>query len=147
MNSNAWSKSRLWNGPATRCEQILDRMISLSKERPELRPDTTSFNTIIDTLAKSKESNREQRAELLLEKMQELSSSENGLNCRPDQMVRSRFNFHTRRPFSNYSHFFLAESVIQCGDKLLGTKWNEGGSSPGNSDSEAHGDEIRRRDF
>lgn len=89
MNRNAWSKSRVWNGPARRCEQILDRMISLSEDRAEIRPDTTSFNTVIDTLAKSKENDREQRAEALLEKMQQLSSKNKSLDCRPDQVVSS----------------------------------------------------------
>lgn len=62
-------------------------MIKLSRERPELGPDTTSFNTVIDTLAKSKERDREQRAEALLEKMEELSSTDRRLNCQPDQVV------------------------------------------------------------
>ena len=90
--SNAWSKSRIWNGPAGRCEQILDRMIKLSKERPDIGPDTTSFNTVIDTLAKSKERDREQRAEALLEKMQELSSNDRSLKCQPDHVVRNETN-------------------------------------------------------
>ena len=64
-------------------------MIKLSKERPDLGPDTTSFNTVIDTLAKSKEQDREQRAEALLEKMQELSSIDRSLKCQPDHVVRN----------------------------------------------------------
>lgn len=64
-------------------------MISLSEDRAEIRPDTTSFNTVIDTLAKSKENDREQRAEALLEKMQQLSSKNKSLDCRPDQVVSS----------------------------------------------------------
>ena len=84
---NAWSKSRLWYGPASRCEQILDRMVGLCVDRPELQPDRTSFNTVIDTLAKSRESDRERRAEDLLEQMEELSSGELALDCSPDQVV------------------------------------------------------------
>ena len=63
-------------------------MIYLGKYRPELRPDTTSFNTVLDTLAKSLESDRELRAEALLEKMEVLSEADPTLNCRPNEVVR-----------------------------------------------------------
>lgn len=66
-------------------------MIYLGKDRPELRPDTTSFNTVLDTLAKSLENDREERAEALLEKMEELSESDASLNCRPNEVVRRGF--------------------------------------------------------
>jgi hypothetical protein len=79
----------VWYGSASRCEQILDRMISICKDRPELKPDTTSFNTVLDTLAKSKERDCEKRAESLLERMQELACNDPSLNCRPDQVVSS----------------------------------------------------------
>jgi hypothetical protein len=59
----------------------------------ELQPDTTSFNTAMDTLAKSREEDSERRAEALLEKMDSLSSRNDSLSksCRPDQMVRFVF--------------------------------------------------------
>jgi len=88
-NRNAWSKSRLLQGAARRSEEILERMISLGKERPELRPDTTSFNTVLDTLAKSLEYDREQRAEALLERMETLSENDPSMNCRPNEVVSS----------------------------------------------------------
>jgi hypothetical protein len=66
-------------------------MINLKRERQELQPDTTSFNTVLDTLAKSSEADYERRAEELLETMQELSTDndEPGLPCKPDQVVSS----------------------------------------------------------
>ena len=62
-------------------------MITLCKDRPELKPDTTSFNTVIDTLSKSKEKYCEKRAEALLEQMEEICNNDPSLNCRPDQVV------------------------------------------------------------
>jgi hypothetical protein len=78
-------------GAATRCEEILDRMINLKRAGQELQPDTTSFNTVLDALAKSSEGDCERRAEELLETMQELSSDDDelGLSCKPDQVVSS----------------------------------------------------------
>jgi hypothetical protein len=88
---NALSKSGVLRGSAERSEELLNRMISLCKKdgRKELIPDTTSFNTVIHTLAKSKEKNREIRAEALLELMNQLSSegSDLGSKCKPDQVV------------------------------------------------------------
>ena len=57
----------------------------------ELKPETISFNTVIDTLAKSKERDTELRAEALLERMEELSLTSDELksSCRPDQVVSS----------------------------------------------------------
>jgi hypothetical protein len=88
---NAWSKSRVWFGSASRSEQILDRMLSLCDDRPELKPDTTSFNTVLDTLAKSKERDCESRAESLLEEMQELACKDPSFDCRPDHVVSPPF--------------------------------------------------------
>ena len=62
-------------------------MITLCKDRPELKPDTTSFNSLIDTLSKSKERDCEKRAEALLEKMQDLAENDSSFDCRPDQVV------------------------------------------------------------
>eukprot|EP00980_Cylindrotheca_fusiformis_P011892 scaffold2830_cov131-Cylindrotheca_fusiformis.AAC.13 len=84
-----WSKSGIVRGAAERSEELLNRMISLCESgRSEVMPDTTSFNTVIHTLAKGKERNRENRAEALLELMNELSSdgSPCGIRCRPDQV-------------------------------------------------------------
>jgi pentatricopeptide repeat protein len=59
--------------------------------RTELQPDTTSFNTVLDALAKSKEENVEHRAEALLRKMEDLASLNASLSstCRPDHVVRT----------------------------------------------------------
>jgi hypothetical protein len=88
---NAWSKSGVLKGAAEMSEELLNRMISLCNETGlnELMPDTTSFNTVMHTLAKSKEKNRESRAEALLELMNQLSSEDNdlGAKCKPDQVV------------------------------------------------------------
>lgn len=88
---NAWSKSGVARGAATRCEDILKRMLSLYETgRDELAPDTTSFNTAIHTLAKSKERKSESRAEALLELMNELCSRDDSVlavGCKPDQVV------------------------------------------------------------
>lgn len=62
-------------------------MIKLSSDRPELAPDTRSFNIVFDALAKSRENNCEKRAEALLEEMEELSSGVDALKCKPDQVV------------------------------------------------------------
>ena len=64
-------------------------MIDLYTEgRIEMQPDTTSFNTVIDALAKSRESKVESRAERLLERMEALSSDGGlGISCKPDQVV------------------------------------------------------------
>lgn len=77
----------MWRGAARRSEQILERMIHLGSDRPELRPDTTSFNTVLDTLAKSREKDCEQRAEALLEKMEELSAGSSMFDCMPNELV------------------------------------------------------------
>lgn len=87
---NAWSKSGVARGAATRCEEILKRMIALYKTgRHEITPDTTSFNTVIHTLAKSRERDSENRAEGILELMNQLSSSDENLKdiCKPDEVV------------------------------------------------------------
>lgn len=62
-------------------------MVKVYKDRPELKPGTTSFNTVIDTLAKSKEHGREQRAENLLEQMEELDRIDESICCTPDHVV------------------------------------------------------------
>lgn len=86
---NTWSKSGVVRGAATRCEEILKRMISLYENGSRtIVPDTTSFNTVIHTLAKSREQNSENRAEALLELMNEMSTSNDALRdiCKPDQV-------------------------------------------------------------
>jgi hypothetical protein len=84
-------------GAATRCEEILDRMINSKRAGQELQPDTTSFNTVLDTLAKSSEGDCERRAEELLETMQKLSSDDEelGPSCKPDQVVSSFCRVHS----------------------------------------------------
>jgi len=65
-------------------------MISLyNGGRSELRPETASFNSVIDALVKSQEPAREKRAEALLEQMDELSLEDEMLSecCRPNQQV------------------------------------------------------------
>jgi hypothetical protein len=53
----------------------------------ELKPNTTSFNTVIDALARSREKGSEQKAEALLEHMDELSTTVEELRnyCQPDE--------------------------------------------------------------
>lgn len=65
-------------------------MINMSKDRQELAPDRRSFNIVFDALAKSRERDCEHRAEALLEKMEDLSKSDPGLRCKPDQVVSKR---------------------------------------------------------
>lgn len=115
---NAWSKSGVSRGAGERCEEILHQMISLCDEsgRKEVMPDTTSFNTIIHTLAKSKERNRENRAEALLELMNELSEKP-GAKCKPDQVVsrqglcESSFSF--KIPFFSWL-YWSSRSTLFC---------------------------------
>ena len=59
--------------------------------RTQLQPNTTSFNTVMDALAKSKEEEAEHRAEGWLQKMENLSSMDESLSmiCKPDEVVRS----------------------------------------------------------
>lgn len=86
MCRNAWSKSND-KGAAIRCEVILKRMEGLALEgRTELAPDTVSFNTVIDTLARSGLRDAQRRAEMLLERMDVLSSSDAHVSfpCEPD---------------------------------------------------------------
>lgn len=56
--------------------------------RHDVAPDTVSFNTVIDTLAKSRIKGCERRAESLLEHMDELSSAHEHLRerCKPDHV-------------------------------------------------------------
>jgi hypothetical protein len=91
---NVWSKSGVARGAASRCEEIVNRMLSFyDSGRDEIMPDTTSFNTAIHTLAKSREMNSESRAEALLELMNEISSEDTalGASCKPDEVVSCRW--------------------------------------------------------
>jgi hypothetical protein len=58
--------------------------------RKELCPDTRSFNTVIDALARSRDSGSARRAEALLERMEDLATTHKDLAevCHPDVMVR-----------------------------------------------------------
>jgi hypothetical protein len=57
--------------------------------RKEMQPNTTSFNTVIDALARSGERGSEYRAEVLLERMEELSNRHAELKdtCKPNHVV------------------------------------------------------------
>ena len=60
-------------------------MEGLSSEgRTELMPDTVSFNTVIDALARSGSHGAPQRAEVLLQRMDDLSKGDAKFPCEPD---------------------------------------------------------------
>ena len=82
-------------------------MIQMYPQRPELKPDTRSFNTVIDCLAKSKEANCEGRAETLLERMDDLNLADPTLKCRPDQVVSSHI-FHFKLENGGLPNFLNA---------------------------------------
>ena len=68
----------------------MDRMEGLYEQgRKEMQPNTTSFNTVIDALARSGERGSEYRAEDLLERMEELSNRHADLkdSCKPNHVV------------------------------------------------------------
>lgn len=52
--------------------------------RTELQPDTVSFNSVFDTLARSGQRGAQRRAEALLERMEDLSKGETCFPCEPD---------------------------------------------------------------
>ena len=61
------------------------------ERRPDMAPDTNSFNIVLNALAQGRESNSEIRAENLFERMETLSSSssaEDGFafDCQPDEI-------------------------------------------------------------
>jgi hypothetical protein len=60
-----------------------------SAGRSELQMNTTTYNTVIDALAKSNERGSERRAEQLLEHMDHLSTTVDELRhtCHPDKVV------------------------------------------------------------
>ena len=49
--------------------------LCLQHGRFQVQPDTTSFNTVIDALARGRERGRERRAEALLQRMDDLDNS------------------------------------------------------------------------
>jgi pentatricopeptide repeat protein len=83
---NAWSKSGLTYRAGTKCELLLNQMVEMAEDggRPEMAPDSASFNIAISALAQGKEKVPGTRAEALLYLMEELCSR-HGWNCAPDQ--------------------------------------------------------------
>jgi PPR repeat family len=90
---NAWNKSGS-RYALERSEIILKRMEELcANGRPELRPSTVSYNTVLDCLSQSKDRDSAVKAERLLEYMDEQSNRDDDLwhdSCRPDE-----FSFNT----------------------------------------------------
>ena len=85
----AWSKSGSRDA-SKRCEAVLNHMLSTLEEgRRNIAPNTISFNIVINALAKNHESGSEERAESLLEKMDEISKQyiELRSRCKPDVVV------------------------------------------------------------
>ena len=89
--------------------------LCLQHGRLQVQPDTTSFNTVIDALARGRERGRERRAEALLQRMDDLDNtlvklrSYNGktdttkktgvsspsgefVSCKPDLFVSEMYN-------------------------------------------------------
>jgi len=97
---NAWSNSGKKFKKGKKCEEVLEGMIDIAlgkgngERRPDMVPDTNSFNIVLNALAQGKERNSEIRAESLFERMESLSSSggsgsdEDGLafDCQPDEL-------------------------------------------------------------
>jgi len=96
---NAWSNSGKKFKKGKKCEEVLEGMIDIAlgkgngERRPDMVPDTNSFNIVLNALAQGKERNSEIRAETLFERMESLSSSgsgsdEDGLafDCQPDEI-------------------------------------------------------------
>lgn len=98
-------------------------MIELYEQgRTEMMPDTTSFNTVVDALSKSREEKTERRAEKLLERMQVLSTKNDSLklNCSPDQVVSS---FVPHDDVTNwFQRLIILYAVLQHSLELLGTE-------------------------
>ena len=65
----AWSRSPL-PGAAERVEKILEYMIKSGKN--DIAPDTVSFSTVMDCVAKSKEPNKARRTRALLDRLEHL---------------------------------------------------------------------------
>jgi pentatricopeptide repeat protein len=85
IQRNAWSKSGQKIGAAKKCEDLLDRMIDMAEQdgRPEIKPNTVSFNIVLNALAQGRERNSGARAEALLQKMEQLDAQD--LKCSPDE--------------------------------------------------------------
>mmetsp|Transcript_6082 Transcript_6082/g.15127 ORF Transcript_6082/g.15127 Transcript_6082/m.15127 type:complete len:773 (-) Transcript_6082:127-2445(-) len=65
----AWSRSPL-PGAAERIEKILEYMIKSGNK--DIAPDTVSFSTVMDCVAKSKEPNKARRTRALLDRLEQL---------------------------------------------------------------------------
>lgn len=109
---NAWSKSNDMGAAAGRSEAILKRMEGLAlKGRTELQPDTISFNTLMDTLARSGQRDAPRRTEILLHRMHDLSKNLS-FPCEPDTLsFNIVINSWAKSPEKAAAH--RAESILR----------------------------------
>ena len=76
------SKKNPSGGPKF-AEAVMDRMLQEAKSNPKVVPDIVTYNTVIDAWAKSGDRGAPQRAEAVLESMQELYKAGNS-DVKPD---------------------------------------------------------------
>lgn len=71
--------------PGERCEFLLEKMMKKAKERRAMEPNTSTFNIVINAIAKDKHYTAGVRAEEILYKMEALSAK--GGLCAPDEIT------------------------------------------------------------
>lgn len=85
---DAWSKSREPDA-AIRAEAILEMMLRLSQDRPELLPNKVSFNGVIHAWALSPQPEAPKRAAAILNKMQDLYQQTGNPDMKPTSVSLS----------------------------------------------------------
>lgn len=86
---NAWVQSGKGGIGALRAEEILRKMISLSKYDDEIKPNVVSFTTVIHGWAKSGEVGSAKRAQRIFDFMTEQYESGNNRNAKPNAITYS----------------------------------------------------------
>lgn len=85
---DAWSKSKQPDA-AIRAEAILDMMLQLSQDRPELLPNKVSFNAVIHAWALSPQPEAPKRAAAIFSKMQDLYQKTGNPDIKPTSISLS----------------------------------------------------------